>query len=1618
MTMPVNEGNGVNYGYGVVAYTPPVGYQPGSYMDPQRPVPGGNLNNYTTRSALDIEAQLVSGQKQYSQLSEEERRLFSDQLIRNKGYLTPGNTYNPDSLKTLDQEFRDYLDRSEPNFRLPGWMKPLEWLGSKMYWAYSNFVSRPISSVILYASQLDRGDTDFNDAWDAARYTSPGQAATMMFMTDNELRENGIDPHNIAGSKDAVDQFFRKGPQKWTSGITDFAVSWYADPFVVALKGVGATRRASYVKRMDPTRIDSTMQSGAMTGLLNLVDEYKLKYGIDEGAARLVKQVPSFFRSNNGSGARLAEALMKSENMEDMTNVMRMSLGDRATLLSGQQVSAQTAAMIGIRSTEESTLTTSYAARTDQTTPEAIREKNRLDAIAAEMTQLEAQLARTTRENSLFGTFDKMYFNSVTTPLGATVRGMFYDAQTSFAKKGDAARRVLGVPARVGATGPVGAVARVAYNGLYVAPIRFARSFTDDAPVQYIRLADPDSHRAVNALLRDASMLSPEFKAQMVGRYINAAEVDRPMVLQRIEGEAVAAMANRHGLDAATANALYRDFYGRRAAVSSGSNNYSTANLADGTPVHVVEKGTDGSVVTISPVLSSQMANSWIMMDFKRMDKLMRQQGPVIQRLLRDDPNLMDKARRGVRISGDTLGGVADTLNSTWKFLQLARIGYGPRAIADEFMGQIAALGPLAFIERSAQGANNFFRGGWLNSQREAQAMMRSSMDDLVIQQTKLVENLERKMAINNTRQSLGNISASKRRQLRRDYAALQARHSNELETLNQVRGRHGSMIKHDTMNDSVRVGTLMFRGPLEAEGAAYRSHLSAEDSMRNLLGPRSGALGRSMHVPGAQGWARVSAAEDETKHMQAWLRAINNQIRTDPLALIRAGGGDDQAMMRFMRSAQGRSYKAESPFKSMTDDEIIERVGAHVDEYLPANMLGRDEIGTNILARDLTGDELKAAIPRVAQRPDVHAEQLDYGLGGPGFGGDIARVADQAISGFYKVMNQLPAERLSRNPLFAQLYKTHLEDMSRAIPDTAYLTPGEFRAYENAARTRALRDVKRLTFNMDYESRIAHALRFVAPFFGAQMESWTRWARIVADKPQTVAHAVNLYNSPMRSGNATTYDGDKVDGYGYATNQVTGEKYKVDKSDIYLNVPVPKAMLNEMASLTGRDVESMRIPINSLNLVLSGEPVFMPGFGPVVQIPANDFIQGGPLSPFDEGHWESEQFFKEIGVLPYGPRESVWDFINPASGRRFADSENEYSDKYQKTLMAVMAEEQWKYDEGLRETAPTLKESMDRARKFTKFEMWANFVLPFTAGFTTPQQFYGDMYRKMVKEDPEGGADKFRDKYGDSMWMFTAQLTRNNTSLSATSNAVFSQKKMQEAVDLSSSEFAGEISHILSGPYATGDWSAGAYYYQLNNPVQTGGTEMQRERIGAIEALDRAEEQRGWYLYNQMMLPVYSELYRRGLRSFDDKGAEDLRGKKIAAAEVLSDPMAPDGKPNPYYNEQWSKRYNTFDTGKYDRFASNLEQVFGHIAPMALSQSGRTDLGSLYKYLELRKSVKSELLGRESQDINAKSNRDIKRFMTENTMALIEKDTRFNELHNRYFSRDMGFDNHFLTEG
>jgi hypothetical protein len=61
----------------------------------------------------------------------------------------------------------------------------------------------------------------------------------------------------------------------------------------------------------------------------------------------------------------------------------------------------------------------------------------------------------------------------------------------------------------------------------------------------------------------------------------------------------------------------------------------------------------------------------------------------------------------------------------------------------------------------------------------------------------------------------------------------------------------------------------------------------------------------------------------------------------------------------------------------------------------------------------------------------------------------------------------------------------------------------------------------------------------------------------------------------------------------------------------------------------------------------------------------------------------------------------------------------------------------------------------------------------------------------------------------------------------------------------------------------------------------------------------------------------------------------------------------------------------------------------------------------TLKVYLQARDAMQTQLMKRESSDITSKSNRDLATRWAQIQMGLVQMDTRFNDLFNRYLAND-----------
>ena len=1589
----------------------------------------------------DIERKLLKGEISYSELNAGQRYAYGGVRTSNQRQVyganvpanaptvyTPGLQYDPSARAAAEKAFADQLNRGS-GFKLPEWMKPVEQVASGLYWVYSKFVSQPVSFLAIEGRQLGQAafgndsDLDPQNAWQAARYTSPGQAAWMAGMSNGQLRAHGIDPTDIASTRKEVDDYFKKGPQKWVTGVTDLAVSWYLDPFVVAGKIVSKGRQAAYVKptknidfnTFEGTRTANAISKNVTTALKGATPE--------QATARLMRDVPLFAKSRtNGSGQVLAEMMVRTGG--DTSQIARLiewgagSPGALRTLKTNDQL--LNSAMEGItRRVSDLGIEKAALLKTGEAPAELAAVEARLQGLADETAIIMDRYADNMKLRSIYGTVDKLNTRTILGPAAQRLRQTVKEGNPGLRWTEPALRgpgdEALGVGRRRMRAGDL------LYNGTIYPIVKLYRGFQDVRPNYYIKLDDAESYRHVDAVLRDVKSVDSMTRNQLVGQYMKAGVKDRPLILQNIEQTVVKGMAERSGVTPEVATQLYKDFFQRRGSMSSGSI-YTTATRADGTDINFVRVGGDGSREVVAPLLKSNLAESWVMTDFDRMGKLLNRSGPALERLLREDPGLLDSVARGrIRVNENTRE-ISEAVNSLWKFSQLARPGYMPRAIGDELLGQLAALGPMMMAARITEGSKNVgmklldrtLRGGYMHSLREGDRLTMGYMDGNVLEMSTTIEKNENRLRKLNDR--MGNAKTpAKRRALRRDYDNLMHENRNLTEELTSVRNARGEVANRlaNSGTRNINISGRTFEGALEGTpGAMYKSMLSASTTINNLMGRgSSNMLLRSRSVD----WAPITAGMDEAAHTSAWLRDLTHQVRNDPFAMMRVNGASVKQMENWLGTAEGRAYRQGTARQTQLPEEFAADVAAHVDHYLPEEMLGRDEVIRLLNEEKLTGKELKDSL-KASARPSVHSEQLGLALGNMNSaGGRLGASMDNVMSTFYKVMNELPAQHLSRNPLFAQLYRSHLKDTVKnwdARGGAKHLSPDEYKVLEEASRKLALRDTKALVFNMDYEARVAYALRFMAPFFGAQLEAWTRWSRIVAEKPQILARAALAYQAPSRAGMTTTFNGDHIDGYGYATNSETGEKYKVDKSETFVNLPIPEDLKGEMARAMGIDVTNLQIPLNSLNLVLQNEPAFSPGFGPLVQVPVNEFITGGKLGPMEyEGQYQYGDLVQELGILPFGPSKDSSQMLTPVWMQRFFQADDESSKEYVSNFALIMNTEMWRYENGGRDSKPTPKEIQEKARKYTFFTALSSYVAPFKTDYKNPLQFYMDAYKKIQATGIEDPQKAFLDKYGESMWMFTSALSKSNSGMPSTSGSVKIQQRYQDLIDTLDDP---SLARLIEGGMTGDEFSKTAYVYQLTNEIQTGSGVMGREKLSPKEMMDRQEADRGWYQFNKSMTGLQAKLFERGLSSFDDDGADDLRQMRAGYINVLSKPEI-NGSPNPYYNEQWSRQYLTVDPLRMERKIADLRKIVNDPSLQQAANSGlRTDIGSLAMYIRYRDTVTKALSIRNknggSADINAKANEDLRRVMSGYSDALIESDTRFGELHNRFLQSDMGY--------
>ncbi|MFD3636170.1 hypothetical protein [Streptomyces sp. NPDC058664] len=1448
---------------------------------------------------------------------------------------------------------------------------------------------------------------------------------------------------------------------KYASGTGDFAVRWWLDPLVLGGKAASLTRAEAVVK----TRPGRTIEGKAGrpwvgTAGWSTDDINSIMAASTMGKAQdflwtnrdnpaLINNLSMFKKS--ALGPRAGGIISTLRTPEEVNLFLRTTLGDVDARALLQQRNAL--------ATQRLEQDTARLAALDLALPRVIAQNNpRAQALVQQRIddltiQVNADEALTSRYGAMLDHYGELDAVNLT-------RWSFDRAQRR--TSGQAAYRTG--PALGTAGTPRGALgtARIYAKDFFGPNVTVVRSFGEAHPNGLVAVDDihAESVAEIRGHIARIPGIGSDIRHQWLNNYLKTTtEGERLAYLDKLQGLGVVKVAERHGLNADEAMVLYREYQANIAGGQDRLRRYSTDATVNGKRVHLDEFTNESGILTVHPNMVSRLANDHILIDLKALDTTLARHSSALKAL-----------RTHAAGNTDWMVSSLDYFNHLWKFGTLFRLGYIPRVLGDDLAGQVARLGAASMALRAGYGVKNLATNLALwkparhyEAQEAAAREGLKYIDDEVkllqpqasllrvkVQTREMIHKDSLRRARDRHRRATNRLNAlppaatptqiAAHQKLVQKHAGEVARAEHRLKTrligprakladmddqladlasqrsaaLAEAEGfktaagrgiRQSSQLYREA---EVAPGVVLPPAFAGARGEYYMKSTSSDDSLRTLLAKNKQVVHSNLQKAyGKQGVA-ISYAQDPQKFVSSWEQAINLQIMQDPFAQLAVKGASIQDMTHWLtRTPAGRAYHKRLGIKYSTPDRIAASVWHEVDEYLPTPAL-RDAALRGEVDNDLLG--LAAAN---GQHPfNVHTTQLGENLAGSNH---LSRGIDRVIDWWYKVAASIPADRMSRHPLFNQLYEGHAKTLaSQEIKQGGKISQKDADRIAETARRLALNDTRKLVFDIAHRSDAGHMLRFISPFFAATTEAWQRWARIIADRPQVVGYAGMFFNAPVSAGWMQDQDGNEIlrDGTALVYNEKTGktEKKLIPKGQRRIMVRMPSFVANgPLGKAFGMDSSgNWSISQDSMNMITQGDPWFNPGTGPIVAIPVNEFVKDKP---------SQGELVRKLGILPHGPTAGSPLFGNTPLGRaadlsmpqtvkNFLTSFDTSDERYQRVKLQIMQKAAYEHaNRG--KPMPSAREIADMTREYWLWSAVSAFTQPFATQKPDPYQMYRDQYNNLRRKDPRTADEEFLARFDESFFIFAQATSKNKVGAEATRSAVELSKKYESLLAANP-----ELGALIIGPEGSGPFSPEAYTYQLTHPLVPGGSEMQRTKLSAEEAMKENERRSGWAKFTRLQNQVTAQLHAAGFQSFADPGAEQFKRMRGAIATLLGNPLLPDGSENPYYNEQWSQDFNTFDPGKYDRMIPGLTEVAN--SDMA-EETNRSDLRQLRLYLKARTLVGQELAARKAAGgagtLKAQANQDLADRWIRFVDTLREEDTRFGDLHSRYLSRDLGID-------
>lgn len=909
---------------------------------------------------------------------------------------------------------------------------------------------------------------------------------------------------------------------------------------------------------------------------------------------------------------------------------------------------------------------------------------------------------------------------------------------------------------------------------------------------------------------------------------------------------------------------------------------------------------------------------------------------------------------------------------SFWKKSVLLRPAYPMKVLIDADLRALAVLGPAAFGMQFAPRAFGFATMGSA-SRIKAHFAAHADEQSLIAKQADLEKFEMAWRADNGTATPITDEwYLETRKQVAEINRRLDLYRTGGRAGRNEAYGRFGEIGLREIDTKAGKIPGAF----ADDYGRAQRSHISSKTTAALLGDSQKIALGNLL----SEQWTSLDATD--AGHMDAWLKAVNHQLKQSELGKVALASqlknGDNpeaavRAVLTWERSTpEGRKVMARLGWTAADREAHAREIVGYVNHYLPTRELREKALKEKIGQKDL-----EAAFPDPLDRPPVHGQALSMATGR----GNIAgKMVNDWFDRTMRWLADAPEDQLARHPMYAAVYQQEARRQAELIMADPRVTDVSLadiqRRVQVAAHKKAQRAIKTYMFDVAAQSDLSHALRFVSPFIAAWEDTVKKWGRIALDNPDIPAKGYLLWNAPNDMGLIVDENGNKVDEDDFNKNHF-----------MILQVPTWSPFF------AGKKVKALdtnfRIPKQAMNIVLQGG--LQPGFGPLVAIPVGELSQHSPQMN------DVAKF-----VNPYGPPESVWDAVAPATVKRVTELVNQNSRAHMLTTERIYMQELGRHrQDPERYPAPTWTDAEKKANSIGVLKIVNNFVNPFPAIFDSPYKMYQDAYRKLQeqerKEDhPRGWADQqFIQGYGEAFFPLVQSKSKNYAGLGATAEAKDASVKYKRQIDQYGMEAGSpnkRLIQLIVGPEGEGAYNESAHRWQETSEISPGSGFTFRSYANAQEAAADADADLGWYKFRQKMNELDGRANERGLRTY----AEDplLVEEKQQFIEALKQE-----------NRSWEVDYDQMDPEKFNRDLEKLSEVAN--SNTFTGQVERTDMAGVRQYLTLRKALTDQLdelgIGYGTNDAVP-----LKAEFTDAVMDLVGQNTQFSEwAFHPFLSRD-----------